>query len=477
MKTLLLTLLSGMLFLTAFPQGITGNWQGSLDAGGKKLRIIFHITKTEAGYQTKFDSPDQNAYGLPAGSTLLQADSLSISIDLIKGGYKGRWDGKDLVTGIFSQGPANLPMDLSRLGDLESASDPITKIKPQTPKPPFSYLSEEVSYRNEEQQIQLAGTLTKPSSGNGFPVVLLITGSGPQDRDETIGLHKPFAVMADQLTKAGIAVLRVDDRGMGKSTGDFQSATSENFASDVMAGIAYLKTRTDIDHARIGLMGHSEGGVIAPYVAARSKDVAFIIMLAGPAVGGKATMYYQGVEKLLAALSKPNRDAYGKLYTAMFALSADTAAANHSERFITQTYRNWKQQQPDSIIQNLVHGSDEQMISAYVRGFSGFKSPWWKFFLAYDPAKDLEKIRIPVLALNGEKDEQVDPKANLSLIRQILTGNHNKDFKTVEVPGVNHLFQHCKQCGSIQEYLALEETFDPATLALITGWITERVKK
>lgn len=476
MKTLL-TLLSGMFCLAAFPQDITGNWQGSLDAGGRKLRIIFHVTKAEAGYWTKFDSPDQNAYGLPAGSTLLHADSLSISIDLIKGGYKGRWNGKDLITGIFSQGPANLPMDLTRLGDSESAPDPATNIKPQTPQPPFPYLNEEVSYLNEKEKVQLGGTLTKPLSGNGFPAVLLITGSGQQDRDESIGMHKPFAVIADQLTKAGIAVLRVDDRGMGKSTGDFKSASSENFASDVMAGIAYLKTRKDIDHARIGLMGHSEGGVIAPYVAARSKDVAFIVMLAGPVVGGKATMYYQAVEKPLASLSKPNRDAYGKLYTAMFALSTDTAAANHSERFITQTYRNWKQQQPDSIIQNLVHGSDEEVISTYVRGFSGFKSPWWKFILTYDPAKDLEKIKIPVLALNGEKDEQVDPKANLSLIRQILTSNHNKDFKTVEVPGVNHLFQHCRQCGSIQEYLALEETFDAATLALITGWITERVKK
>lgn len=457
----------------AHAQDIAGNWQGSISAGGKNLRVVFHITKNANGYEAKFDSPDQNAYGLSAGSTGLVQDSIHIALPLIGGGYHGKWDGKNQLNGILKQGPANMPLVLERAGDIPLPESAATKTKPQTPQPPFPYLTEEVSYRNEKDNILLAGTISKPSSGNRFPVVLLITGSGPQDRDESIGMHKPFAVIADQLTRAGIAVLRVDDRGVGKSTGDFRSATSENFASDVLSGIAYLRTRTDIDVNKIGLLGHSEGAMIAPYVAARSKDVAFIVLLAGPAIGGKETMYFQAVEKPMAQMDKTYRDAYGKLYTSMFALALDSAASQHSEQYIRDSYLDWKKNTADSITQKLVRGTDEQVTASFIKGFSDFKRPWWNFFLRYEPRKDLEKIKIPVLALNGEKDEQVDPVSNLKLLTDIFTKNGNKDFKIIQVPGVNHLFQHCKQCGSIPEYLALEETFDPQTLTLITTWIKQ----
>lgn len=454
-------------------QDIAGNWQGSISAGGKNLRIVFHISKNANGFEAKFDSPDQNAYGLSAGNVSLVQDSIHIALPLLGGAYQGKWDGKNQLNGTLTQGPANMPLVLDRAENTQGPASAAAQTKPQTPQPPFPYLTEEVSYRNEKDNILLAGTLSKPSSGNRFPVVLLITGSGPQDRDESIGMHKPFAVIADQLTRAGIAVLRVDDRGVGKSTGDFRSATSENFASDVLSGIAYLKTRTDIDANKIGLLGHSEGAMIAPYVAARSADVAFLVLLAGPAVGGKETMYHQAVEKPLAQMGKVYRDAYGKLYTSMFALALDTAANQHSETYIRQSFLNWKKNTPDSVAQQLVRGTDEQVITSFIKGFSDFKRPWWNFFLRYEPHTDLEKIKIPVLALNGAKDEQVDPESNLSLLHRIFTKNGNPDFKTVEVPGVNHLFQHCKQCGSVSEYLALDETFDPQTLTLITTWIKQ----
>ncbi len=477
MKKIIATWLVCSLFLNLTAQDITGIWLGQITTGGKPLRIVFHISQKENNYEAKFDSPDQNAYGLATSSTKLIADSILISIDLIKGGYRGKWNGKDAITGTMQQGPGTIAMDLIRVKDASLLPKPFaTKQKPQTPQPPFTYINEEVRYENALEKNYLVGTLTKPTTGTKFPVVLLITGSGPQDRDETIGLHKPFALLADHLTKLGIAVLRVDDRGVGKSTGNFSMATSENFASDVMAGIQYLKTRNDIDITKIGLLGHSEGGMIAPYVAARSKDVSFIVLLAGPVVGGMQTMHYQAVEKPLASLSKHDQHAYQLLYDRMITIAFDTTAANNLPIYIRKSYLEWKKQQPDSTLKNLVHGTDEEVITSFTKGFADFIRPWWRFFLSYDVLKDFEKIKIPVLALNGEKDEQVDPIANLAAIRKILAKHKNPNSKVVEVPGVNHLFQHCKACGSVAEYLALEETFDAATLDLIGKWIQEQTR-
>lgn len=462
--------------IVSIAQDITGNWQALIPAGGKNVRLIFHVSKTGDGYSANFDSPDQNAFGLSCTSVAVKNDSLLIGIELVKGGYKGKWNGKDAITGIYSQGPGSMAIDLKRLSDAELPKTAASQFKPQTPQPPFNYVSEEVGYENSVQKNHLAGTLTKPMGGNKFPVVLMITGSGPQDRNESIGMHKPFWVIADYLTKQGIAVLRVDDRGMGKSTGDFRGSTSADFATDVMAGINYLKTRSDIDTTKIGLIGHSEGGMIAPYVAARSKDVAFIVLLAGPAVIGTQTMYYQAIEKPLVRLSKHDRDAYGQFYNQMLKVSTDDAVAKDVAGYTQKTYSNWRKQQPDSTLKNLNHGSEDAMIKSIASGFQDLSRPWWGFFLTYDITKDLKKLKIPVFALNGEKDEQVDPKANLTAIKTIFTKNKNAHYKTYEVPGVNHLFQHCKACGSVSEYLALEETFDTATLTMIGCWIKEQVK-
>lgn len=483
MKSFLIAFIFLFSGIISIAQDITGNWQGLIPAGGKNLRLIFHVTKSGETYSAKFDSPDQNAFGLSCSSVTVLNDSLLIGIELVKGGYKGKWNGKDMITGVYSQGPGSMAIDLKRVSDAELPKTPATQIKPQTPKPPFSYIIEEVGYENTVQKNHLAGTFTKPMNGNKFPVVLMITGSGPQDRDESIGMHKPFWVIADYLTKQGIAVLRVDDRGMGKSTGDFRGSTSADFATDVMAGINYLKTRSDIDTTKIGLIGHSEGGMIAPYVAARSKDVAFIVMLAGPAIGGIQTMYFQAVEKPMANLSAHDRNAYGQLYNKMLGRKLDDERGKldvDQGKDITvytrNAFMNWKKKQPDSTLKVLIHGTDEEVIKLMSDGFRDFERPWWRFFLTYDIAKDLQKLKIPVFALNGEKDEQVDSKANLAAIKTIFTKNKNTRYRTYEVPGVNHLFQHCKACGSVSEYLTLDETFDTATLTIIGNWIKEQVK-
>ena len=462
--------------LISTAQDITGSWQGLIPVGEKSVRIIFNIVKIGNEYTSTMDSPDQNAYGIKCNKTLVSNDSLIISVEMIKGGYKGKRNTKDIIEGVFTQGPGSMPINLRKLQDTEIPKTTATKEKPQTPKPPFSYITEEVVYENTLQKITLGATLTKPTGTGKFPVVLFITGSGPQDRDETIGMHKPFAVIANYLTNHGIAVLRIDDRGVGKSTGNFSGSTSADFATDVMAGLDYLKTRNDIDISKMGLLGHSEGGMIAPYVAARRKDVSFIVMLAGPAVGGKQTMYFQAVEKPLVNELPKDRDAYGQLYMKMLAVALDDKVAQDVANYTRNTFLDWKKQQTESTLKAIVHGTDEEVIKSFAIGFSDLKRPWWRFFLTYPISEDLKKMKIPILALNGALDEQVDPKENLTLINQIVTSNKILYSKVIEVPGVNHLFQHCKACGSVSEYLELEETFDTATLDVIGNWILERVK-
>lgn len=462
--------------ITAMAQNITGSWQGSIPAGGKNVRLIFNVTKNADGYTTTFDSPDQNAYGISCSNTSFINDSLFIEIKLVNGGYKGKWNGGDEIKGVYAQNGSSTAFDMKRLSNAEIPHSAAVQPKPQTPKPPFAYISEDVTYNNIEQRVNLAGTLTKPAVGTKFPVVLLITGSGAQDRNETIGMHKPFWVIADYLTNQGIAVLRVDDRGIGGSTGDFRSSSSADFATDVMAGINYLKTRSDIDVSKIGLLGHSEGGLIAPYVAVRSKDVAFIVSLAGAVVGGKAVNDFQNTLPMLqSGVSKENVASFLELHHPLVDAAITVSNDSVYKTMVQQIFTGWKQKQTSQTIQALVKGPDDLAIQSMQRNYGAFRNAWWKFFLTYEPINDLQTLKIPVLALNGEKDEQVEPVSNLAIFKDSFKKG-NKNSKTIEIPGVNHLFQHCKVCGSIPEYLALEETFDTATLSIIGNWIKEQVK-
>ncbi len=477
MKTGLFVFL--ILFSTALSaQDNKESWQGIIPAGGKFIRLLFHISKAADGsLATVMDSPDQNAFGIACGITQLKGDSLIIEIPLIKGSYRGKKQDTANIQGTFTQGANQLNLSLKKLQPNEVPQSDATKTKAQTPKPPFDYVSEEVIYTNTNQKIKLGATLTKPKGDGQFPVVILISGSGAQDRDGTIGMHKPFHVIADYLTKQGIAVLRVDDRGVGKSSGDFSKASSADFATDVTTGIDYLKTRKDIDSSKIGLMGHSEGGMIAPYVAARRKDLAFIVLLAAPIVGGKETMYFQAVEKPLAKLSAHDRNAYGEFYLKMLEYALQSTTPKDLETFTRATYTDWKKNLPDSTFHTLIKGTDEEAIKSLTTGFTDLKRPWWRFFLTYDIASDLKKVQIPVFALHGSKDEQVDPNANLTLIKRILAQNKNPRYQVFEVRGLNHLFQHCKECGSVKEYMDLDESFDPYALSVIGTWINLVLKK
>jgi pimeloyl-ACP methyl ester carboxylesterase len=350
--------------------------------------------------------------------------------------------------------------------------------RPQEPKPPFPYDEEEVVYNNEKDRVQLAGTLTLPRTKGPFPAVLLITGSGPQDRNESVMGHKPFLVLADHLTRLGIAVLRVDDRGTGKSTGKFIEATSEDFAADALAGVEYLKSRKEIAPRRIGLIGHSEGGLIAPMLAVRSTDIAFIVMMAGPGLTGEEIITRQtrlisqagGVSDELIA---QNRDVQQRIF-AIVKQEKDSVVAEKRIREEIKTFR--------ELAGKIQAGSTEEQQKAVNLIAVAIESqaklvvtPWFRFFLTYDPRTALTKVRCPVLAINGEKDLQVPAEENLAAIRQALEAGGNKDYEAINLPNLNHLFQTCRT-GAISEYMQIEETISPSALETISKWILKHVK-
>lgn len=339
--------------------------------------------------------------------------------------------------------------------------------RPQEPKEPFSYTSENITFINySADNIPLAGTLTLPNDIKNPPVAILISGSGPQDRNEELLGHKPFLVLADYLTNHGIGVLRYDDRGVGESKGDFNTATTFDFVTDVEAAIDYLKSRNDVDTSKLGLIGHSEGGLIAPMVASKNKDVAFIILLAGPAVNGAEILLSQSRKAgELAGTPQAFLDENEKLASIIY----DIIRANTEEEIIktkiTNALNDYKTNNP---LSPLVPHITPVMIAQQL---SILKSDWLCNFIRIEPKDYLEKTTCPVLALNGSKDIQVLPDINLKGIKNGLA--NNKDVTTKELDGLNHLFQTA-ETGNVQEYGKIEETFAPIALEIIKDWILER---
>ena len=437
----------------AKPSDVDGAWMGSLDTGGMKLRVIFHIVNTQDGLTATLDSPDQGAKGLPVASVTRDGAALKMEAKGIGGVFEGKIaPDRSSIEGTWKQGGTSLPLVLKPVKD----ESELERKRPQNPTKPYPYREEDVSYENKVQNVTLAATLTLPQGKGPFTGVLLITGSGPQDRDESLLGHKPFLVLSDYLTRKGIAVLRADDRGTGKSTGTFATATSADFATDVEAGVAYLKTRSEIDPHKIGLVGHSEGGIIAPMVAARNPDVAFIVMMAGSGVPG---------DQILTAQLQAIEEANGK--------SHEEAAKDASrEREMISLVETEKDEAVlEKELKEKMSGEvPEPQIGAQIKTLT---SPWFRYFLTYDPATALRKVTCPVLAINGEKDTQVPPEQNLPAIRKALEEAGNKHFEVDELPGLNHLFQTAKT-GSPGEYAEIEETMSPVALEKMAGWILKQ---
>ncbi len=438
-----------------FAQEVVGDWLGTLDAGAVSLRLVLHIVNTDAGLTATLDSPDQGAKGIPVTKIVRTGEALRCEVGAVGGVLEGTLDkGLQTISGTWAQGGNKLPLVLKRVVNTTE----LERRRPQNPTRPFPYHDEEVRYDNKAAGATLAATLTLPQGTGPFPAVVLVTGSGPEDRDETVFGHRPFLVLADYLTRRGIAVLRADDRGTGKSTGSHATATTADFATDVEAGITYLTTRPEIDKNRIGLIGHSEGGVIAPMVAARTPGVAFIVLMAGTGVKGEEVLVEQ-VRLVGRASGKSETEADG-----LAAQQREVLALIQAEKDSAALEKKLREKFGD-------RASDGQM-SMQIKAI---QSPWFRFFMQYDPAVALRKTTCPVLAINGERDVQVSSRQNLPAIRRALEEAGNRDFETEELPGLNHLFQTAKT-GSVAEYVEIEETVSPVALGKVATWILEHTQ-
>lgn len=465
MKKLFLITSTILITLSTYGQDITGQWNGILKVQGTQLRLVLHINQTDNGYKSTMDSPDQGAKDIPVSLTSFENSILIFEVAAIGVTYSGTLNSEGMIDGIFKQMGQSLPLSFSRK---EVKKEEL--IRPQEPKKPYPYYSEEVSFTNAKDTITLSGTLTLPSKEGNFPIVVMITGSGPQNRDEELLGHKPFLVIADHLTKKGIGVLRFDDRGTAKSTGDFNSANTIDFASDVHSAVEYLKTRKDINQQKIGLVGHSEGGLIAPIVASESEDIAFIVLLAGTGISGYDILLLQ-TEMISKANGMDESDLKVELAFLKGALDIIIKDGNVDKlkTSLTDYAQNGLKEHPEL----LPEGMDmEGFIKNYV---DQLVTPWMQYFLKYNPASSLTNVKCPVLAINGEKDLQVPAKINLASIEKYLNEGGNNNVTIKELLNLNHLFQEC-ETGSPNEYATIEQTFSPIALAEISDWILEQVK-
>ena len=446
---------------------LEGAWLGTLKVSAIELRVVFNLSAKPDGALTgTLDSPDQGTAGIPISRIAVANEQVTVEVKTIGGRYEGTWNAdRSEMSGKWTQGGASLDLVMKRVKEVPKA------VRPQEPQRPYPYIDEEVTYQNPKGGFALAGTLTLPRTGSPFPAVILITGSGQQDRDESVFGHRPFLILADYLTRRGIAVLRVDDRGVGGSKGDAGQATSVDFAQDVLAGVAYLKTRKEIDPKRIGLIGHSEGGVIAPLAATQSSDVAFIVLMAGTGVPGDVI-----IEKQIASLLKLS----GANQAAIDAAVRNRQRVN--EILKTEMDPNVAKDRIGQIIKESIAALSEQQKQALQSSEAAVDaqaqataSPWFRFFITHDPKVTLHQVKCPVLAVNGELDKQVLPKDNLPAIEQALREGGNRDFTVKELRGLNHLFQTAKT-GNVDEYARIEETIAPLALETIAQWIEVHTK-
>jgi uncharacterized protein len=441
-------------------KNIVGSWLGKLSSGGIELRVIFNLSVVENdSLVATLDSPDQGAKNIKLGQVSLSGESLRIAAPAIMGEYNGTIKNDSLIQGIWKQGGNTMPLDLAKLKTAFSL------IRPQEPIPPFPYTSEDVTFTNNKFNIKLAGTLTVPHGKGPFKAVIMITGSGAQNRNEELMGHKPFLIIADYLSRNGIAVLRYDDRGIGGSQGNYPDATSADLATDAEAAYNFLRNNPKINKKEIGLIGHSEGGLIAPIIAASNTDIGFIVSLAGPGVTGQQIMVRQTED--IGRLSGMKENAIKEsvdVNKRLYAVLRKEKDNNKAEKKVLALYSEIlkKKKTPDAQV--------EKEIIQLKQRFGARTYTWFRYFLTTDPARFWKKVECPVLALNGEKDLQVAAHENLPAIEKALHSGGNESVKSVSLPGLNHLFQHCTT-GLPAEYGTIEETFSPEVLKIISDWI------
>jgi pimeloyl-ACP methyl ester carboxylesterase len=434
---------------------VAGTWQDTLEVGPQRLRLVFHIEQQGDSLTATMDSPDQGATGVPVQRVRVTGDSLHLGLPQIGGRFDGVIgpDG-EAIEGEWTQGGRSFPLALRRT---EAATASAPPPRPQHPQPPYPYDTTTVRVRNEAAGLTLAGTLTLPEGEGPHPAVVLVSGSGPQDRNAEVAGHKLFHVVSDALTRRGIATLRYDERGVGASTGSFAGATTDDFAQDVQVLVEALAARKEIDTDRLGIYGHSEGGLVAPRVATRSDQVDFLVLLAPPGVPGRDLIVEQAVRITEAGGAQgPAVDSVRAVQERIVRAvteAPDSAAAAERARRVLEA-----QGAAGAQVQQQV----EQLTSA-----------WYRAFLAYDPLPALRKVDVPTLVLFGEHDLQVPPDQNRPPIETALRAGARSDVTVRTVPGVNHLFQPA-ETGLPSEYRSIEATMAPEALTMIGDWIAEQ---
>ena len=437
---------------------VEGLWQSALDMHGMHLRLQLHVSHdTEGLLIGALDNLDQGVTGLPAINVTEKGSAFHFEIPAVGATFDGTLNAaKNALAGEWSMGLTTDKLEFKR------SDQPSELRRPQTPTKPYPYREDEVAFRNEAADVTLAGTLTLPKGAGPFPAALLIAGSGPYDRDESISNHKPFLVLSDYLTRKGIAVLRYDKRGAGKSTGSADRATTLDLAGDAQAGVAFLKTRKEIDASRLGLIGHSEGAIIAPYIASHSKDLPWLVLLAAPATKGQDTLLNQSE---LIGRAGGLSDAQLVASLTFDKAAYDLVREEPNPGILTGKLNDLVKES------GLTSAIPPAALEPQLRMMS---SPWFRFFLDYDPIPNLEKTKCPVLALYGQKDLQVPAKTNLPLLQKALREAGNQDADIRQLAELNHLFQHAYS-GSPAEYAAIEETFAAEALEIISGWLSQRI--
>lgn len=460
--------LSLLLFLTinsAFAQKtFEGTWSGILRIQTMELGLVFNIKEHNGQLEATMDSPNQGAKGIPVKSVSTNKDSIYIEMPEIQLVYKGALLDPDNIKGSFTQRGQAFDLDLSKTLTLKNN-------RPQEPQAPFPYQEEKVSFDNKAVGIKLGGTLTLPQGKGPFPAIVLVSGSGPQDRDETLLGHKPFLVLADYFTRNGYAVLRYDDRGVAQSGGTFKGATSADFTNDAWAAVRFLQSRKEINKKHIGVMGHSEGGMIAAKLAAAHKELAYIVMLAGPGLRGDQILLQQ--QELIAKASgmadatiRQSLTSNRNIYDIINSGDKDPKVTEQKLRlYLSNEFKEGRlPHEPGTPKDSVIH--------TYLQAVA---DPWMTYFIQYDPQPDLAKIKIPVLALIGAKDHQVLPEFNIPALKNAFAKGNNKKATVLELEGLNHLFQEA-QTGMPQEYSTIEQTFSPAAMKTILDWLNKQTK-
>ena len=459
------SLLASPIPLAAQPAGVAGHWEGSIEAPGQPLVVMVDLAETDGTWSGTIDIPAQGAADLPLSGVAVDGETVRFTINGVPGEptFEGTLAGGE-ISGEFSQGPARLPFRLGR-----EAVEVTAPSRPQEPKPPFPYDAEEVEYRNGD--VKIAGTLTLPPGDDQVPAALLISGSGALNRDLELADHKPFLVLADHLTRRGIAVLRVDDRGVGGSTGSTWQSTSRHKANDVLVGVRFLRGHDRIDPERVGLIGISEGGLVAPLALNRVEPgtIAYAVLLAGPGVPG-GDLLRQQLRRIAAADGAPAEkiEELAALQDKGLEIIASEMPRAEAEAALRQVAAEQMAATPET-----AQLSGEDLEAALSAAVETNLSPWFRFFIRYDPRPALGGLAVPTLALFGGKDTQVDADQNQSAMEAALAASGNEDVTIRRFADMNHLFQTAGT-GSPSEYARIEETMAPEVLELIGSWIAER---